>query len=64
MQLAAVRSGKLFPPSEKKGEEIKAMMDWAFGGFQPMGADAFLPSAGMYKSSSHKNTVIFTLNRK
>ncbi|XP_016329512.1 uncharacterized protein LOC107678654 isoform X2 [Sinocyclocheilus anshuiensis] len=43
LELAAERCGKTFPPSEKKGEEVKAMLDWAFGGFQPMGPDGFLP---------------------
>ncbi|XP_056319640.1 DNA (cytosine-5-)-methyltransferase 3 beta, duplicate a isoform X2 [Danio aesculapii] len=52
LELAAERSGKLFPPSEKKGEEVKAMMDWALGGFQPMGADGFLPAAD--SSTSNK----------
>lgn len=47
MQLAAERCGKNFPPSEKKGGEVKAMLDWAFGGFQPMGPDGFLPPVGM-----------------
>ncbi|RXN23285.1 DNA (cytosine-5-)-methyltransferase 3 duplicate a isoform X1 [Labeo rohita] len=43
LELAAERCGKSFPPSEKKGEDVKAMLDWAFGGFQPMGPDGFLP---------------------
>uniref|UniRef100_A0A8C2FFJ2 DNA (cytosine-5-)-methyltransferase n=1 Tax=Cyprinus carpio TaxID=7962 RepID=A0A8C2FFJ2_CYPCA len=43
LELAAERCGKTFPPSEKKGEEVKAMLDWAFGGFQPIGPDGFLP---------------------
>uniref|UniRef100_A0A672LAJ8 DNA (cytosine-5-)-methyltransferase n=1 Tax=Sinocyclocheilus grahami TaxID=75366 RepID=A0A672LAJ8_SINGR len=43
LELAAERCGKNFPPLEKKGEEAKAMLDWAFGGFQPMGPDGFLP---------------------
>uniref|UniRef100_A0A673MK95 DNA (cytosine-5-)-methyltransferase n=1 Tax=Sinocyclocheilus rhinocerous TaxID=307959 RepID=A0A673MK95_9TELE len=43
LELAAERCGKTFSPSEKKGEEVKAMLDWAFGGFQPMGPDGFLP---------------------
>ncbi|XP_026104912.1 DNA (cytosine-5)-methyltransferase 3A-like isoform X1 [Carassius auratus] len=43
LELAAVRCGKTFPPSEKKGAEVKAMLDWAFGGFQPTGPDGFLP---------------------
>ncbi|KAK7135884.1 hypothetical protein R3I94_014533 [Phoxinus phoxinus] len=43
LELAGERCGKTFPPTEKKGEEAKAMLDWAFGGFQPMGPDGFLP---------------------
>ncbi|KAG1933029.1 DNA (cytosine-5)-methyltransferase 3B [Pimephales promelas] len=43
LELAGERCGKTFPPPEKKGEEVKAMLDWAFGGFQPMGPDGFLP---------------------
>uniref|UniRef100_A0A8C2F7J5 DNA (cytosine-5-)-methyltransferase n=1 Tax=Cyprinus carpio TaxID=7962 RepID=A0A8C2F7J5_CYPCA len=47
LELAAERCGKTFPPSEKKGEEVKAMLDWAFGGFQPIGPDGFLPLVGI-----------------
>ncbi|XP_067269947.1 DNA (cytosine-5-)-methyltransferase 3 beta, duplicate a isoform X3 [Pseudorasbora parva] len=43
LELAGERCGKTFPPTEKKGEEVKSMLDWAFGGFQPMGPDGFLP---------------------
>ncbi|XP_048065489.1 DNA (cytosine-5-)-methyltransferase 3 beta, duplicate a isoform X4 [Megalobrama amblycephala] len=43
LELAGERCGKTFPPTEKKGEEVKVMLDWAFGGFQPMGPDGFLP---------------------
>uniref|UniRef100_A0A672PI92 DNA (cytosine-5-)-methyltransferase n=1 Tax=Sinocyclocheilus grahami TaxID=75366 RepID=A0A672PI92_SINGR len=52
LELAAERCGKTFPPSEKKGEEVKAMLDWAFGGFQPMGPDGFLPLVGINKTES------------
>uniref|UniRef100_A0A8C2KQK4 DNA (cytosine-5-)-methyltransferase n=1 Tax=Cyprinus carpio TaxID=7962 RepID=A0A8C2KQK4_CYPCA len=52
LELAAERCGKNFPPLEKKGEEVKAMLDWAFGGFQPMGPDGFLPPVGNYSLSS------------
>uniref|UniRef100_A0A8C1F701 DNA (cytosine-5-)-methyltransferase n=1 Tax=Cyprinus carpio carpio TaxID=630221 RepID=A0A8C1F701_CYPCA len=48
LELAAERCGKNFPPLEKKGEEVKAMLDWAFGGFQPMGPDGFLPPVATY----------------
>nr|AYE92132.1 DNA (cytosine-5-)-methyltransferase 7 [Gobiocypris rarus] len=43
LELAGERCGKTFPPTEKKGEEVKSMLDWAFGGFQPMGPDGFSP---------------------
>uniref|UniRef100_A0A673MLA1 DNA (cytosine-5-)-methyltransferase n=1 Tax=Sinocyclocheilus rhinocerous TaxID=307959 RepID=A0A673MLA1_9TELE len=52
LELAAERCGKTFSPSEKKGEEVKAMLDWAFGGFQPMGPDGFLPLVGINKTES------------
>uniref|UniRef100_A0A8C2HM92 DNA (cytosine-5-)-methyltransferase n=1 Tax=Cyprinus carpio TaxID=7962 RepID=A0A8C2HM92_CYPCA len=52
LELAAERCGKTFPPSEKKGEEVKAMLDWAFGGFQPIGPDGFLPLVGINKTES------------
>uniref|UniRef100_A0A673MNR8 DNA (cytosine-5-)-methyltransferase n=1 Tax=Sinocyclocheilus rhinocerous TaxID=307959 RepID=A0A673MNR8_9TELE len=56
LELAAERCGKTFSPSEKKGEEVKAMLDWAFGGFQPMGPDGFLPLVGIYIILVRKHT--------
>ncbi|KAF5890164.1 DNA (cytosine-5)-methyltransferase 3A-like isoform X2, partial [Clarias magur] len=43
LELAAERCSKTFASSGNKQEETKAMMDWAFGGFQPTGPDGFAP---------------------
>ncbi|KAG9332523.1 hypothetical protein JZ751_014621, partial [Albula glossodonta] len=45
LQVAAHRCGKTFPPAQlgKRGEELKLMLDWAFGGFKPTGPEAFSP---------------------
>ncbi|XP_064161152.1 DNA (cytosine-5)-methyltransferase 3A-like isoform X2 [Anguilla rostrata] len=45
LELAVDRCGKVFPPGKDGGkdEEIKVMMDWAFGGFEPSGPDGFQP---------------------
>ncbi|MCJ8734989.1 hypothetical protein PDJAM_G00241590 [Pangasius djambal] len=43
LELAGVRCSKTFASSGNKQEEIKAMLDWAFGGFQPTGPEGFAP---------------------
>ncbi|TRY93504.1 hypothetical protein DNTS_011711 [Danionella cerebrum] len=43
LELASERSQKSFPQSENNGEVAKSMLEWAFGGFKPSGADGFLP---------------------
>ncbi|KAJ8360912.1 hypothetical protein SKAU_G00174370 [Synaphobranchus kaupii] len=45
LELAMDRSGKVFPPEKEGGKEVelKAMMEWAFGGFKPTGPDGFRP---------------------
>uniref|UniRef100_A0A672LAC6 DNA (cytosine-5-)-methyltransferase n=1 Tax=Sinocyclocheilus grahami TaxID=75366 RepID=A0A672LAC6_SINGR len=58
LELAAERCGKNFPPLEKKGEEAKAMLDWAFGGFQPMGPDGFLPPVGISTSKTESDSSV------
>ncbi|XP_059359701.1 DNA (cytosine-5-)-methyltransferase 3 beta, duplicate a isoform X4 [Carassius carassius] len=58
LELAAERCGKNFPPSEKKGEEVKAMLDWAFGGFQPMGPDGFLPPVDSSASKTESDSSV------
>uniref|UniRef100_A0A8C8E2A8 DNA (cytosine-5-)-methyltransferase n=1 Tax=Oryzias sinensis TaxID=183150 RepID=A0A8C8E2A8_9TELE len=44
--MASVRAGKTFPPcdSENLEEQIKPMLDWANGGFQPKGKEGLKPS--------------------
>ncbi|MBN3275186.1 DNM3B methyltransferase, partial [Polyodon spathula] len=42
LEKAAERSGKTFPPC-KKDEQHKLMLEWAFKGFQPAGAEGLKP---------------------
>lgn len=42
-QLASERCEQSFPDSGSKEGELKAMLEWAFGGFQPTGPEGFLP---------------------
>lgn len=42
VQIAGERSGKTFPPC-KKDEQQKLMLEWAFKGFQPGGAEGLKP---------------------
>ncbi|XP_024126313.2 DNA (cytosine-5)-methyltransferase 3B isoform X1 [Oryzias melastigma] len=46
IEMASVRAGQVFPPcdSENPEEQIKPMLDWANGGFQPKGKDGLKPS--------------------
>uniref|UniRef100_A0A3P9K2W4 DNA (cytosine-5-)-methyltransferase n=1 Tax=Oryzias latipes TaxID=8090 RepID=A0A3P9K2W4_ORYLA len=46
IEMASVRAGKIFPPcdSENLEEQIKPMLDWANGGFQPKGKEGLKPS--------------------
>uniref|UniRef100_A0A8C7ZPQ9 DNA (cytosine-5-)-methyltransferase n=1 Tax=Oryzias sinensis TaxID=183150 RepID=A0A8C7ZPQ9_9TELE len=46
IEMASVRAGKTFPPcdSENLEEQIKPMLDWANGGFQPKGKEGLKPS--------------------
>uniref|UniRef100_A0AAR2K678 DNA (cytosine-5-)-methyltransferase n=1 Tax=Pygocentrus nattereri TaxID=42514 RepID=A0AAR2K678_PYGNA len=37
------RCSKTFTSAANKVEELKAMLDWAFGGFQPSGPEGFAP---------------------
>uniref|UniRef100_A0A8C9TCB3 DNA (cytosine-5-)-methyltransferase n=1 Tax=Scleropages formosus TaxID=113540 RepID=A0A8C9TCB3_SCLFO len=45
LELAAMRSSKVFPPltEEHQEDELKAMLDWAFDGFRPSGPQGFQP---------------------
>ncbi|KAI5614004.1 DNA (cytosine-5-)-methyltransferase 3 beta, duplicate a isoform X1, partial [Silurus asotus] len=43
LELAGERCSKTFASVGGKQKEIKAMMDWAFGGFQPTGPEGFAP---------------------
>ncbi|XP_063064738.1 DNA (cytosine-5-)-methyltransferase 3 beta, duplicate a [Engraulis encrasicolus] len=45
LELAGQRCEKSFmSPSGSKDEEMKNMLEWAFGGFQPTGPNGFLPA--------------------
>ncbi|XP_051510104.1 DNA (cytosine-5-)-methyltransferase 3 beta, duplicate a isoform X2 [Myxocyprinus asiaticus] len=52
LELAGERCGKTFSSSGKSTENMKAMLDWAFGGFKPTGPDGFMPPVD--SSSSNK----------
>ncbi|XP_067097019.1 uncharacterized protein [Osmerus mordax] len=44
LQVAAERCMKVFcPDSDKREEELRVMLDWAFGGFKPSGPSGFAP---------------------
>lgn len=61
LELAADRSGKTFPSFEKREDESKAMLEWAFGSFKPAGPDGFLPSvdsAASTKTESSDSSVV------
>ncbi|XP_043103315.1 DNA (cytosine-5-)-methyltransferase 3 beta, duplicate a [Puntigrus tetrazona] len=58
LELAAERCGKNFLPSKKKGEEVKAMLDWAFGGFKPTGPDGFLPPVDSSTSKTESDSSV------
>lgn len=55
-QLAGERCEKSFSSdSGNKEDELKVMLEWAFGGFQPTGPEGFLPpSEGMNHSSGEQ----------
>ncbi|KAI4884077.1 hypothetical protein NFI96_030674 [Prochilodus magdalenae] len=55
LELAGERCSKTFGSTGNKAEELKAMLDWAFGGFQPSGPEGFAPP-GSYDSSSNQKT--------
>uniref|UniRef100_A0AAY4DMF6 DNA (cytosine-5-)-methyltransferase n=1 Tax=Denticeps clupeoides TaxID=299321 RepID=A0AAY4DMF6_9TELE len=45
LEMASIRAEKTFPPcdSESPEEQVKPMLDWANGGFQPKGLDGLKP---------------------
>ncbi|XP_073794099.1 DNA (cytosine-5-)-methyltransferase 3 beta, duplicate b.2 isoform X2 [Danio rerio] len=46
LQVASRRSRMFFSPeSESKDELLRVMLNWAFGGFEPLGADGLQPQA-------------------
>ncbi|XP_036386719.1 uncharacterized protein LOC118779008 [Megalops cyprinoides] len=57
LELAADRCGKVFPAVKggSREDELKVMLEWAFGGFAPSGPDGFQPppeTSGRNKSES------------
>ncbi|TSW62381.1 DNA (cytosine-5)-methyltransferase 3B [Bagarius yarrelli] len=54
LELAGERCSKTFKYSGSKQEEIKAMLDWAFGGFQPTGPEGFAPANSYVSSANQK----------
>ncbi|KAK3566403.1 hypothetical protein QTP86_032283 [Hemibagrus guttatus] len=59
LELAGERCSKTFASSGNKQEEIKAMLDWAFGGFQPTGPEGFAPPDNYGKITALKDLCIF-----
>uniref|UniRef100_A0A3P9K3W2 DNA (cytosine-5-)-methyltransferase n=1 Tax=Oryzias latipes TaxID=8090 RepID=A0A3P9K3W2_ORYLA len=65
--MASVRAGKIFPPcdSENLEEQIKPMLDWANGGFQPKGKEGLKPShsgaEGLMEDFILKDSCIYLL---
>ncbi|XP_066500804.1 DNA (cytosine-5-)-methyltransferase 3 beta, duplicate a isoform X2 [Hoplias malabaricus] len=55
LELAGERASKNFSSAGNKEKEIKSMMDWAFGGFQPSGPEGFTPP-DTYDSSANQKT--------
>ena len=67
-QMASVRAGKSFPPSESDSpeEQIKPMLDWANGGFLPKGEEGLKPERSASEQSSwttpSNNILIHAIN--
>uniref|UniRef100_A0A8C7ZVN4 DNA (cytosine-5-)-methyltransferase n=1 Tax=Oryzias sinensis TaxID=183150 RepID=A0A8C7ZVN4_9TELE len=61
--MASVRAGKTFPPcdSENLEEQIKPMLDWANGGFQPKGKEGLKPSHSGGEEGSRTKAFLFWL---
>ncbi|KAF4072265.1 hypothetical protein AMELA_G00261170 [Ameiurus melas] len=53
LELAGERCSQTFTASGNK-QEIKAMLDWAFGGFQPTGPEGFAPPGSCASSVNQK----------
>ncbi|XP_017324033.1 DNA (cytosine-5-)-methyltransferase 3 beta, duplicate a isoform X3 [Ictalurus punctatus] len=53
LELAGERCSRTFTASGNK-QEIKAMLDWAFGGFQPTGPEGFAPPGTCASSVNQK----------
>ncbi|XP_058246542.1 DNA (cytosine-5-)-methyltransferase 3 beta, duplicate a isoform X2 [Hemibagrus wyckioides] len=56
LELAGERCSKTFASSGNKQEEIKTMLDWAFGGFQPTGPEGFAPDTNVSPVNQKGNT--------
>uniref|UniRef100_A0A4W4GCE5 DNA (cytosine-5-)-methyltransferase n=1 Tax=Electrophorus electricus TaxID=8005 RepID=A0A4W4GCE5_ELEEL len=54
LELAGERCSKSFNSTGNKEEELKMMLDWALGGFQPTGPNGFAPPVSYDSSSNQK----------
>ncbi|XP_076859796.1 DNA (cytosine-5-)-methyltransferase 3 beta, duplicate a isoform X2 [Brachyhypopomus gauderio] len=54
LELAGERCSKTFSSTGNKEKELKVMLDWAFGGFQPTGPSGFAPPNSYDSSSNQK----------
>uniref|UniRef100_A0A8B9RLR1 DNA (cytosine-5-)-methyltransferase n=1 Tax=Astyanax mexicanus TaxID=7994 RepID=A0A8B9RLR1_ASTMX len=55
LELASERCSKTFSATGNKEEEAKAMLSWAFEGFQPTGPEGFTPPSS-YEQMAHEVT--------
>ncbi|XP_015456422.3 DNA (cytosine-5-)-methyltransferase 3 beta, duplicate a isoform X1 [Astyanax mexicanus] len=54
LELASERCSKTFSATGNKEEEAKAMLSWAFEGFQPTGPEGFTPPSSYDSSANQK----------
>uniref|UniRef100_A0A8C2KVF8 DNA (cytosine-5-)-methyltransferase n=1 Tax=Cyprinus carpio TaxID=7962 RepID=A0A8C2KVF8_CYPCA len=60
LQVASRRSRMFFSPeTDSKDDLLRVMMDWAFGGFEPLGPDGLQPQS----ESNNKNDMPRSVNR-
>uniref|UniRef100_A0A8C1U6H7 DNA (cytosine-5-)-methyltransferase n=1 Tax=Cyprinus carpio TaxID=7962 RepID=A0A8C1U6H7_CYPCA len=67
LQVASRRSRMFFSPeTDSKDELLRVMLDWAFGGFEPLGPDGLQPQpeSNSMSMENHKDTAgrLFKLN--
>uniref|UniRef100_A0A8B9LVC8 DNA (cytosine-5-)-methyltransferase n=1 Tax=Astyanax mexicanus TaxID=7994 RepID=A0A8B9LVC8_ASTMX len=63
-QMASIRAEKTFPPCETENAEdqVKPMLDWAHGGFQPKGKEGLKPKENSEYSKNSLSNFSITLS--